>query len=153
MDVALSGHVVARNSIGRFIEACERAATETVKQLIEDGEQRSRDLAPVGSKDDPRTVTLQAGMFHEMLSRTQGRWGCAARHALPIEFGAAPHVIQGNPWLSFFWESEGRDWIPGLTGEPDIVNHPGNAAQPFLRPAFQEVKAEASAVMRAKYPS
>lgn len=153
MDLAFAGHVAARNDLGQFIAACERAATETVRELIEDGERRSIELAPVGSKHDERTVTLQAGMFSEMISRTQGRWGCAARHALPIEFGAAPHVIMGNPWLYFFWEEQGRDWIPGLTGAPDIINHPGNAAQPFLRPAFAEIKGEASAVMRSKYPS
>lgn len=152
MDVGLSGQVAARNGIGQFISACERAATETVKQLIEDGKQRSIENAPVGHKDDPRTVTLQEGMFSEMISRTQGRWGCTARHTLPIEFGAVPHVITGSPYLQFFWEEEGRNWVPGLMGTPDFVNHPGNAAQPFLRPAFTDVKAEASAVMRAKYP-
>lgn len=152
MELGVAGHVAARNSIGQFISACERAATETVQQLIEDGKQLSLDMAPVGHKQDPRTPTLQEGMFAEMLSRTQGRWGCAARHALPIEFGAAPHPIHGNPFLYFFWESEGRDWIPGLLGPFDVVNHPGNAAQPFLRPAFAAIKNEASRVMAAKYP-
>lgn len=152
MELGFAGHVAARNSIGQFIGACERAAAETVKQLIEDGKQRSIANAPIGHKEDPRTPTLQEGMFSEMISRTQGRWGCTARHTLPIEFGAAPHVITGNPWLYFYWEEEGRYWVPGLTGAPDLVNHPGNAAQPFLRPAFEEIKAEASAVMAAKYP-
>src|SRR4051812_34479187 len=99
MELGIAGHVAARNSIGQFISACERAATETVQQLISDGKQASIDIAPVGHKDDPRTPTLQEGMFSEMISRTQGRWGCTARHTLPIEFGAAPHLITGSPWL------------------------------------------------------
>lgn len=153
MDVAVSGHIVARNDIGQFIAACSKAAEETVRQLIEDGERLSKEMAPVGHKEDLRTVPLREGMFSEMLSRTQGRWGCSSRHALPIEFGAGAHVITGNPFLSFYWENAGRNWVPGLFGEPDVVQHPGNAAQPFLRPAYAMVREEALAVMRAKYPS
>lgn len=50
------------------------------------------------------------------------------------EFGAQPHEITGNP-LAF----QGREG-PVITGR---VSHPGMAAEPFLRPAFDSKKGEA----------
>lgn len=157
MDVAVSNRVVARNSIGRFIRECEMAAEATVKEMVNEGEKLSKSLAPVGHKADPRTVTLRAGMFSKMLGRTSGIWGNFARHALPIEKGAGPHVIRGNPGLGFFWEAAGRNWIPAAVfyhqpGLADLINHPGNAAQPFLRPAYEIIQGRAMAIARKHYP-
>lgn len=49
-----------------------------------------------------------------------------------LETGASAHEIRGNPLLRF----EGREGLV-ITG---AVNHPGMAAKPFLRPAFDEKK-------------
>lgn len=157
MDIAVTNQVHARNSIGRFISECEAAATATVQEMVDEGETLSKAMAPVGHKFDPRTVTLRAGMFSKMLSRTSGIWGNFARHALPIEKGAGAHVIRGNPALGFFWEAAGRNWIPAAVfyhqpGLADVINHPGNAAQPFLRPAYEVISGRAMAIARKHYP-
>lgn len=146
MDIAVSTRVIARDAIGQFIAECERAATESVEEIVRDGEKLAKDFAPVGHKRDPRTVTLRAGMFHRMLSATSGEFGCRARHALPIELSAVPHDITGN--VSFFWDAMGRPWIPGK----NTIRHPGNAAQPYLRPAYAAVSGRAISIMQRHYP-
>jgi hypothetical protein len=92
-----------------------------------------------------------------MYGRTKGEWGSSARHALAIEHGAAPHDIPAN--VRFYWDKVGRMWMPPevyqrVTGFPgaDPIHHPGNAAQPFLRPAYEQVMAGMGARMRRFYP-
>lgn len=132
--------------MGRFIARCEEAATATVKDLIEDGADLSREMAPVGVKDDPRTIPLAQSIETRMLSSTAGVWMATARHALPIELGAARHDITGN--VKFWWEREARWWKPG----DNIIDHPGNAPQPYLRPAYEIIMARAMQVARKHYP-
>lgn len=146
MEVAVSNRVIARNSIGQFASECSDAAERTVRESIEKGAELSRAMAPVGTKADPRTTKLKDSISSQMLSRTSGEWKATARHALPIELSAGPHDITG--WVSFFWEKMGRDWSPG----PNTIHHPGNAAQPYLRPAYQIVMGRIMAVARREYP-
>jgi hypothetical protein len=156
VDIATSNHVIARNNIGRFEAACKQAGEATVKELIDEGMKVSKAMAPVGHKYDPRTLPLKDSFFTEMRSRTSGVWGNFARHALPIEKGARPHPIFGNPALGFYWEAMRRRWIPAALyyhdpGAIDMVNHPGNRAQPFLRPAYEFVSAKAMQIARKHY--
>lgn len=152
MQVAVSNRVAARSELGRFARACDDAATETVREAIKQGARMSKHLAPTGQKHDPRTIPLKDSIEPKMLSSTSGVWSASARHALPIEFGAAPHVIPGNPFLQFFWDNAGRWWKPGLYGPQDIVNHPGNAPQPYLRPAYEVVMGRVMQIAKSKYP-
>lgn len=145
-DIAVSGNVVLRDSFGRFIRACEEAAEYTVRDAVEEGARISRDLAPTGGKVDLRTIPLAESIESEVISRTQGRWFATARHALPIEFGAGPHGIPGE--VSFFWENEGKWWTPGS----NTINHPGNAAQPYLRPAYQAIMNRIMSIAKRYYP-
>ncbi len=146
MNVAVSNRVIARNNFGQFIRDCEQAAEKTVKESIDRGAKLSRDLAPAGNKTDSRTPKLKDSIKPEMLSRTSGVWKCTARHALPVETGSVPHEITGD--VLFFWEREGRWWNPG----DNIINHPGNAAQPYLRPAYDIVSREMMNIARRNYP-
>lgn len=157
MDVGFSNRVIARNSIGRFEAACRRAGEDTVKELIDEGMKVSRSMAPVGHKHDPRTTPLRDSFFVQKLGRTSGVWGNFARHALPIEKGSKPHLIFGNPALGFYWEAMRRRWIPAsiyyhMPGLSDVVHHPGNDAQPFLRPAYEIISARAMQIARKHYP-
>lgn len=145
-NVEAHAHVVARNGIGQFVRDVEGAATSTVKDAIEEGADLSRTLAPVGKKPDGRTVKLKDSITTEMLSRTQGRWTSRARHTLAIEKGAAPHEITGD--VSFFWEKHWRMWEPG----ENMIQHPGNAAQPFLKPAYDAVSRRLMSIARRHYP-
>jgi hypothetical protein len=89
---------------------------------------------------------LKDSISAEMLSRTSGQWKATARHALPQEFGAGPHEITGD--VSFFWESEGRMWNPG----DNMIHHPGNPAQPYLRPAYKIISGKLLSIMKRFYP-
>lgn len=156
-EFAVSNRVVARNDIGRFISACETAAERTIEKAIKEGAELSRGLAPVGHKHDSRTIPLKDSIFTKMYGRTSGEWGASARHALSQEKGARPHVIVGDPDLSFYWEAKGRRFIPGAEyyqqpGLITLVNHPGNPAHPYLRPAYEIIQGRLMAIARGEYP-
>lgn len=55
-------------------------------------------------------------------------------YALDVELGTMPHIIRAKnvPYLSFFWEKKGVDFV----GKE--VHHPGTPAQPFMAPALQK---------------
>jgi hypothetical protein len=150
--IAVSNRVVARNHFGMFIRDCEQAAAATVSDLIDEGMDISKDLAPRGSKADHRSTPIKESFFKEMRGRTAGVWGNFSRHALHQEYGTRAHLIMGNPTMRFWWDNAGRMWIPGLYGEPDIIHHPGHSAQPFMRPAYKIVMRRAMAVARRHYP-
>jgi hypothetical protein len=152
MGVAVSNRVVARNGIGRFISDCEQAGEATARKMVSRGAKLSRELAPVGSKHDRRSIPISQSIREKMLSRTSGVWQATARHSLHQEFGTRPHTMYGSPFFRFYWEAMGRMWVPGLFGGQDIINHPGHGPQPFLRPAYEMVMAQAMAIARAEYP-
>lgn len=151
MTIAVSTHFILRNNMGQFIAECKEGARATAQELVEEGYELAHGFAP------ERDGVLKASMGWVMLSATSGVWFARAAHALPQEFGGAPHVIQGNPSLSFYWENEGRWWIPAeayyhMPGLVDMINHPGNPAQPYLRPAYRIVMAKCLAVADKHYP-
>ena len=152
MTVATSNRVAVRNGIGRFREKCEQAGHDTVEEMVKRGAQMSRHLAPSGTDHDPRSIPLKQSIFPRMISSTQGVWEAFARHAMFVEENTRPHPMTGNPFFQFYWENASRMWVPGLFGEPDVVNHPGTTAQPFLRPAYEAVMAQAMTVAKQKFP-
>lgn len=133
-------HVGLRDEMGRFIAACDEAATKTVEDLISQGAAMSRALAPVD------TGALSGSIESHMISSRSGQWGPHVKYAMPQEFGAGPHGLPGN--VSFFWENQGRMWKPG----PNEINHPGNPPHPYLRPAYEAVMGNAISVAAANYP-
>lgn len=151
MSVAVTSRVVARNSMGRFIAACEQAATETVLDIAQQGANASRTFAP------SRTGKLRASIQPFLLSRTQAVWGSSLKYALPQETGSVAHDMPAN--VSFFWEREGRMWmtpsqylwITGFEGA-DPIRHPGNPATHFLRDGWRSVKPRMVAIADKHYP-
>lgn len=152
MKVKAEVNVAARDNFGHFIRAVEIAGENTVRDLVEDGAKDSRRRAPVGHKHDRRSIPLKESIYSIMHGRTRGSWGASARHAMFVEEDTRPHLIPGNPHLGFYWESEHRDWVPGLYGEVDYVNHPGTQAQPFLKPALEAVMRKWRRVAKRHYP-
>lgn len=144
--IAASNRVILRDSFGRFAQDCYDAMGETIAEAVAEGAAASIALAPAGHKDDPRTSHLKDSISPVVVSRTQGYWQATARHALPIEFGAGAHLITGD--VSFFWENMGRQWRPGT----NMIHHPGNAAQPYLRPAYSMIMGRIMGIARGFYP-
>lgn len=145
MEVAVRQKVTERDNFGRFISEIERAAYATMLDAANEGVALSRTLAPKGHKDDPRTRTLEESFYTEV-GRTRAAWGNTARHAVAQETGARRHPITGR--VHFFWEREGRDWVPGS----NQIDHPGNPPRPFLRPAYRAIMARILEIARRHYP-
>ena len=51
-----------------------------------------------------------------------------------LESGARPHVIEGNPFLSFFWEKLGKQVVLRS------VNHPGFPGIHYMQDSFSEMR-------------
>jgi hypothetical protein len=146
VEIAATAQMHLRNDLGQFIRDCEAAAGKTIEAAVTEGADLSRDFAPVGHKADPRTIPLKDSIEAVITSRTSGFWQATARHALPQELGAGPHGIPGN--VKFYWEEEGRWWEPG----DNEIQHPGNRAQPYLRPAYDIIKKRLPGIMQRYYP-
>lgn len=56
--------------------------------------------------------------------------GPTANYGGDVEYGSAPHVIRARNAKALFW--------PGAEHPVRQVNHPGNAPQPYMRPAFEQ---------------
>jgi hypothetical protein len=150
-SLLVSNRVIMRDSFGRFIAECKQAGPKTVKDMVQDGAKLSRQMAPVGRDHDTRSIPIKQSINYRVAGTT-GYWFATARHALFQELGAGPHLILGSPFLQFFWEAEGRMWVPGAMGPQDVVNHPGNPPQPFLRPAYEVIMARWARYADRHYP-
>jgi len=135
----VSSEVIVRDNFGRFIADVEGAATRVVEDAIMEGEDAARDVAP------ERTGHLKSSFFSAVLSRTSGVFGNTADYAEFQDRGTNPHLITGN--VRFFWEREGRDWIPG----ENFINHPGNPATHFMNVGWQALKRAVPGLMRRHY--
>jgi hypothetical protein len=145
-------HVKSQNNLGQFTRDIKRAGQGTVEEMVKEGANLSRALAPEGHKHDRRTLPLKQSIIWKMHGRTNGSWGSVARHALAQELGnRGGYPIVGDLFLQFFWENAGRNWVPGLYGEPDIVIHPGHGKQPFLEPALTILMTRWQQIARRHY--
>lgn len=149
MAVAVTNRVIVRNGLGRFIADVEGAATRAIQEILDEGVELSRTLAPSRARLDPRTPKLKASFFTQVLSRTSGVWGNNARHSRYVEEGTAPHPIRSD--VTFFWEKHWRMWTPG-DPETQEINHPGADAQPYLRPAYIAMRPRVQQIMKKHYP-
>lgn len=143
-DLAVSNRVIARDSFGQFISRLDEAGAAMMKDMAEEGAKLAIEFAPVGPKLDRRTKPLKDSIHPEWTNNT-ARWVCTARHALSQEYGGRPHPISG--YVSFFWEKEGRYWNPGA----NVISHPGNAAHPYLRPAYEIIMRDWMTYARKHY--
>lgn len=65
--------------------------------------------------------------------------GPTANYGGDVEYGSAPHVIRARTKRALFW--------PGAEHPVKQVNHPGNAPQPYMRPAFEQATKSLDKVM------
>ena len=101
-------------------EAVDRGVEETARAISLDAER-------FASKD---TGELAESIHVEKLS--DGSWLIivGADHAKPVEYGSRPHVITPNDAEALRFEIDGQIVFA------QRVFHPGNPAQPYLRPAI-----------------
>lgn len=145
-DVTLAMSVFMRDDSGRFAERIDRAGEELMERLSDVGADISRELAPVGQKPDPRTKKLKDSITSSHTA-TSAKWQVTARHANIIEEGSDVRPqIPGR--VNFYWEAEGRRWVPG----DNIIDHPPTAAQPYMHPAWETVMETWDDYAREYYP-
>lgn len=125
-----------RDNFGAFIAACDAAATRSVQEAMVEGTRVARAMAPSGParQDYGRRPKLKANIWGHMISSRSARIVATPGHALPQEKSAGPHPI------------------PNAFGRGITVQHPGNAAQPYLRPALAAIARMLPPVMKRNYP-
>lgn len=153
-----SPEVRARDEFGRFLAEMKGAATATISQALEEGARFAKAESPKGTKDDDRGPSIQEGITWALTGANTGHLVSLAAHSAPQEYGAAPHRIEGSPDLSFFWEAEGRWFVPASQLNPPdaarvtVINHPGNPSQPFMRPAYKYMTRRIVEIAKERYP-
>lgn len=145
-DVTVQVGVSIEDFSNEFVALCERAGEDMLRDMAEDGAALSRAYAPTGVKADPRTRALKDSITSSS-DHDSAHWEATARHALIIEEGTSVWPqIPGN--VKFFWEREGRDWIPGK----NTINHPPTQAQPYLKPALEDIMSKWEGYALRHYP-
>ena len=93
-------------------------------------EQRLQQAAPVGATGNTKRNTKVRLVAN---NRKEIRMEATVNvpYAKFPEEGTRPHVIRGNPTLSFYWPKMGKRVFFAK------VNHPGNPARPWFRPTLE----------------
>lgn len=134
--VEVSNQIQMRDQWGRYEALLDEAGIRTAEALVEHAANDAADRAPVGPgrKDYGRRPKLNTVVEPVMTSPKVGVIRVAAGHAGAQEHGAEPH------------------WIPNAFGLGITVLHPGNPAQPYIRPAILALKRVALAIAKRYYP-
>jgi len=135
-------HVEAayRDNAGRFASLLEKAASETVAEIVANAEAVAKAQTP------RRSGKLYRSIRGVVLSSHSGAVAAGTDYALYQEKGTFPHLMPGN--VSFFWEREGRMWVPGS----NAIVHPGNLGKHFMVAALHYMKARYAAIAAKHYP-
>lgn len=125
-----------RSNLGRFASLIEHGSEGMARDMVETTARFAHEAAPVGPgrKDYGRREKLTSTIEGRMTSATAGVVEATAGHALPQEMGAGPHEI------------------PNAFGSGHPVMHPGNAPQPYIRPALARLRPLIPAMLRKHYP-
>lgn len=101
------------------VDAVERAIEEEFEEVADDVKKTARNLVPVDTGALRNSIdTTGSGLSYDIFAITD--------YARYIEYGTAPHVITGNPYL--FWDPD--------IGPRTEVWHPGNSAFLYMSTAF-----------------
>lgn len=125
-----------RNNLGRFAKLIEHGSEGMARDMVETTADFAHEGAPVGParSDYGRREKLSGSIEGHMTSATAGVVKAHAGHAGPQELGAGPHEI------------------PNAFGSGHPVMHPGNAPQPYLRPALERLRPLIPGMLRKWYP-
>lgn len=106
--------VIDRDLFGQFSKRCDRAASETVQDLIDLGARTSRGMAPAGKHREryagrPGYIPLKKSIRTTRVGTgKRGQWFSIAPHAMFVEKDTNPHWIKGK--LSFYWKKGKFVW-------------------------------------------
>lgn len=131
--------------VDEYLAELEVAKRDLMDELAKEGAKKAREYAPVGPKNDKRTRHLKDAITSES-GASYARFTVKARHGLITEYGGGPSEIPGNVY--FYWDKMGRFWNPGT----NIIHHPPTRAQPFMRPAFDDLMLEWHEIAKRVYP-
>ncbi len=125
-----------RDRSGRFAKLLEAGDAGMARDMVETTARFAHEGAPVGPAraDYDRREKLSGSIEHRMTSATAGVVHARAGHAGPQELGAGPHLI------------------PNAFGSGQPVMHPGNAPQPYLRPALTKLRPLIPGMLKRWYP-
>lgn len=132
----VSTQIQFRDNSGQFIALLNAAGAAAARELVETAADDAADLAPVGParEDYGRRGKLTENIEPVMTSAKVGVIVVRPLHGGAQEHGAGPHMI------------------PNAFGRGAPVLHPGNPAQPFVRPAIIALKGKARAIIERFYP-
>lgn len=132
----VSAQVTFRDNMGRFMGLCDAAARTSAEELAKQMQARARRRAPSGPPRDDydRREKLRPSIHALVLGRAWWAVRADAGHAEAIEKGAGAHMI------------------PNAFGRGVPVLHPGNAAHPYLMPAYEAARASWRRILAANYP-
>lgn len=132
----ISGQVTFRDNMGRFMGLCDAAARTSAEELARQMEKRAKRNAPSGPgrTDYGRRPKLRPSIHALVLGRAWWAVRADTGHAEAIEEGAGPHMI------------------PNAFGRGIPVLHPGNAAQPYLLPAYEAARRSWQRILARNYP-
>ena len=101
------------------VDAVEKAIEEEFEEVADDVKMTAKNLVPVDTGALRSSIdTSGSGLSYDIFAITD--------YARYIEYGTAPHVITGNPYL--FWDPD--------IGPRTEVLHPGNSAFLYMSTAF-----------------
>lgn len=110
-------------------------------EIVTQGAKRRAPVSPAGSNGRPsgylrsnihwKLGTDSLGIYVDIISPAATPDG--APYGLFVEVGTAPHVIRSHGPYPLRNRRTGQVFGP-------VVNHPGTAAQPYLRPALEDLR-------------
>jgi HK97 gp10 family phage protein len=96
-------------------------------------ESRAKELVPIKSGQLRDSIKVSTRSKRGRVSATVRAGGKKAFYAHMVEFGTARHFIKPRKRKSLFFAGLARE----------VVDHPGSAPRPFMRPALDGGQAEA----------
>lgn len=112
------------------LSALETSFVSGAKQLLGEATRTAQEFARVTPLFKDRTGALRASIRRQTISTWHHRLvagGRPAPYGVFVHEGTAPHMIVGNPTLTFVWK--------GVLVHFRYVNHPGTKPRPFMRAA------------------
>lgn len=123
MSVSIDGSGFLRD-LKQLEEDLKKETKEAMRYAVEEAERHAKTT----SLFNDRTGYLRLSVMGKA-EDTEGEISANTPYAKFVEAGTSPHVITGNPWLTFYWQKAGS-WVRFRR-----VNHPGTAPRPFMEKA------------------